>query len=352
MLIRLKGAHFPRGTEDGKTVNGTPDTKLDVEKVDWIASIPFIVVHLICLAAIWTGVSWQSVAVCVALYFARMTVLTIGYHRYFSHRTFKTNRFFQFLLAFGAESSAQKGALWWAAHHRHHHRASDQIDDIHSPVQKGFWWSHVGWILCPKYNETRYESIRDFTKFPELVWLNKWHLVPPTLLGVAIFLIGGWELLIVGFFWSTVLLWHGTFTINSLSHVFGSRRYKTTDTSRNNWLLAIVTCGEGWHNNHHYHQNTANQGWFWWEWDLSYYTLVVLSWFGIVKDLRKPSEQARYAYLNYTPEEREELRKGRLVLNPTGKLVEKYGKVGDKVRDAIAAASDKLPSAQPVLERQ
>ena len=333
-------------------MNGTPDTKPDVEKVDWIASIPFLAVHLVCLAALWTGVSWQSVAVCIALYFSRMVLLTMGYHRYFSHRSFKTNRFFQFLLAFGAQSSAQKGALWWAAHHRHHHRSSDQLDDVHSPAQKGFWWSHVGWILCPKYNETRYDQIRDFAKFPELVWLDKYHLVPPILLGVAVWALGGWEMLVVGFFWSTVLLWHGTFTINSLSHVFGARRYKTTDTSRNNWLLAIVTCGEGWHNNHHYHQNTANQGWFWWEWDLSYYTLVVLSWFGIVKDLRKPSEQARYAYLNYTPEERAELRKGRLVLNPTGKLVEKYGKVGDKVRDAIAGASDKLPHPQPALEGQ
>jgi len=337
-------------------VSDTPTMIQSEEKVAKLASIPFVLVHLVCFAAIWTGVSWQSIAVCIALYYLRMMAVTMGYHRYFSHRSFKTNRVFQFLLAFAATTSAQKGVLWWAANHRHHHRASDQVDDVHSPLQKGFWWSHVGWILCTKYNETRYDQIKDFARFPELVWLNKLHLLPPIMLGVATYLIGGWELLVVGFFWSTVLLWHGTFTINSLSHVFGRRRYKTTDTSRNNWLLALITCGEGWHNNHHYHQNTANQGWFWWEIDTSYYALVVLSWFGIVKDLRKPSEQAKFAYLKYTPEEREELRRGGLVLNPTGKLVERYKRAGDKVREAIAAAQDALPTAgpapQPVVKRQ
>ncbi|HZH03377.1 MAG TPA: fatty acid desaturase, partial [Myxococcaceae bacterium] len=122
------------------------------------------------------------------------------------------------------------------------------------------------------------------------------------------FLIGGFPLLIWGFFISTVLLWHGTFTINSLSHVFGKRRYKTTDTSRNNWLLALITCGEGWHNNHHYHQNTANQGWFWWEVDLSYYSLKVLSWLGIVWDLRTPSHAIRYAHLKYSESDRSALK--------------------------------------------
>jgi stearoyl-CoA desaturase (delta-9 desaturase) len=320
---------------------------LSEEKIDKISSIPFVLVHVLCLAAIWTGVSWKSIGVCIALYYLRMMALTITYHRYFSHRSFKTSRVFQFILAFAATTTAQKGVLWWAAHHRHHHRASDQVDDVHSPSQRGFWWSHVGWILCRKYNETRFELIKDFARYPELRLLNTFHLVPPTLLAVALYFWGGWQMLVVGFFWSTVLLWHGTFTINSLSHVFGSRRYKTTDTSRNNWLLALITCGEGWHNNHHYHQNTANQGWFWWEVDLSYYVLVGLSWVGLVSDLRKPSDQAKYAFLNYSEEERAELREGRLVLNPTGRLLEKYGKVGDKVREAIAAASDALPTAAP-----
>ena len=325
------------------------------EKLDWISSIPFFLIHLACLGAFFTGVSWKALAVCGGLYLARILAVTIGYHRYFSHRTFKTSRPFQFLLALAATTSAQKGVLWWAAHHRHHHRSSDQLDDVHSPAQRGFWWSHVGWILCRKYNATRLELIRDFARYPELVWLNKYHLVPPVLLGTALFLLGGWQMLVVGFFWSTVLLWHGTFTINSLSHVFGARRYKTTDTSRNNLLLALITCGEGWHNNHHYHQNTANQGWFWWEVDASYYVLKALSWLGVVSDLRTPSQTVKFAHLKYTEAERQALRRGGLVLNPTGRLLERHPGhgVGARVREAIAAASEALPSgheATPALD--
>lgn len=278
------------------------------DRVSIIRSIPFFTIHLLCLAAIWTGVRPVDVAVCIGLYYFRMWAITAGFHRYFSHRAFKTSRVFQFLLAFFAETSAQKGVLWWAAHHRHHHRESDQPGDIHSPVQRGFWWSHVGWILCERYDATRFESIKDFARFPELRFLNKYHLLPSIALGVTTWLIGGWSMLVVGFFWSTTLLWHGTFTINSLSHVFGKRRYKTTDTSRNNWLLALITCGEGWHNNHHYHQNTANQGWFWWEVDLSYYVLKVLSWFGIVWDLRLPSEAIKHAHLKYSESDQTALR--------------------------------------------
>jgi stearoyl-CoA desaturase (delta-9 desaturase) len=315
------------------------------EKVAWIASIPFLLLHVACFGALLTGVSWRALAVCVGLYFARMTALTIGYHRYFSHRSFKTSRVFQFLLALAATTCAQKGPLWWASHHRHHHRSSDQLDDVHSPAQRGFWWSHAGWILCRKNNETRLDLIRDFSRFPELVWLNSYHLLPPIALAAALLLIGGWQMLVVGFFWSTVLLWHGTFTINSLSHVFGRRRYKTTDTSRNNALLALITCGEGWHNNHHYHQNTANQGWFWWEVDTSFYVLKVLERLGVVTDVRTPSDSVKYAHRGYTEDERLALRRGGLVLKPTGRLLERPERqgVGARVREAIAAASEALP---------
>jgi len=216
-----------------------------------------------------------------------MFFVTAGYHRYFSHRAFKTSRVFQFVIAFMAMSSAQKGVLWWAAHHRHHHRHSDQELDLHSPTLFGFFWSHVGWIMSDKYNDTRLNYIGDFAKFPELRWLNKYHMVPPVVLGAVIWLIGGWHLFIWGFCLSTVLLWHDTFTINSLSHLFGTRRYETTDTSKNNWFLALLTLGEGWHNNHHHFMASARQGFFWWEVDITYYTLKVLSWFGIVWDLRK-----------------------------------------------------------------
>ena len=280
----------------------TPAVAIRDHRINWIQSLPFFAFHLFAAVAVFfVPFHWSYVVWAVALYYLRMWLVTTTYHRYFSHRTFKTSRVFQFVLAFLAETSAQKGVLWWAANHRHHHRESDQPADVHSPLQDGFWWSHVGWILSDKYTETREEAIRDFARFPELRFLNRWYLLPPFLLAVGLFLIGGFPLLVWGFFVSTVVLWHGTFTINSLSHVFGSRRYKTTDTSRNNFLLALITCGEGWHNNHHYHQNTANQGWFWWEVDFSYYTLKMMSWVGLVWDLRTPPKHIRDAHLAPSP---------------------------------------------------
>jgi len=278
------------------------------ERTNWLTSVPFFAVHAMSLFAFVVPFRWEYVATCIGLYYFRMWALTTGYHRYFSHRTFKTGRVFQFLLAFFAASCAQKGPLWWAGHHRHHHRYSDQVEDVHSPLQRGFWWSHMGWILCDRYAETDYDAIKDFARYPELRWLNRWHLVPPVILAVALFFIGGFPLLVWGFFVSTTLLWHGTFTINSLSHVFGRRRYRTADTSRNNWALALITLGEGWHNNHHYHQNTANQGWFWWEIDPSFYVLRLLSWLGVVSDLRTPPDAVKYAFRRYSEEERTELR--------------------------------------------
>jgi stearoyl-CoA desaturase (delta-9 desaturase) len=257
------------------------------ERVAWVTSVPFIVVHLLPFAALWTGVTLFDVALCATLYGLRMFFITAGYHRYFSHRAFRTSRAMQFLLAFGGGMAAQKGALWWAAHHRHHHRHSDQPEDVHSP-RKGFWWSHAGWILCAKYDATEYDAIPDLARHPELRLLDSWHWLPPTLLGVACFLAGGWSALWIGFFLSTVLTYHGTFLINSATHLFGRRRYATTDTSRNSLLMALLTFGEGWHNNHHYYQASANMGFFWWEIDLSYYALVVLEKLGLVWDLRRP----------------------------------------------------------------
>ncbi|MBC7660089.1 MAG: fatty acid desaturase [Chitinophagaceae bacterium] len=225
---------------------------------------------------------------CLGSYYIRMIGVTAGYHRYFGHRAYKTSRVFQFILAFLAQTSAQKGVLWWAAHHRHHHKHSDQETDLHSPVTKGFWYSQIGWILNPATSETNWKYVQDFAKFPELRWLNKYFLVPPTIYALAIFAIWGWAGVFYGFFLSTIFLYHGTFFINSLTHVFGRVRYRSNDESKNSFILALITCGEGWHNNHHYYQATANQGWFWWEIDLSFYTLKVLSLFGIVWDLRLP----------------------------------------------------------------
>ncbi|MBZ5701752.1 MAG: acyl-CoA desaturase [Acidobacteriia bacterium] len=255
-------------------------------RISILHTLPFALIHLAALSVFWVKFHWSYLIVCLALYWVRMFFVTAGYHRYFAHRSFKTSRVFQFVIAWMAMSSSQKGVLWWAAHHRHHHRYSDTDEDLHSPTLFGFFWSHVGWFISDMYNDTRIEYIGDFARFPELRWLNKYHLLPPVVLAVALFLIGGWGLFLWGFCLSTVLLWHGTFTINSLSHLFGSRRYLTTDTSKNNFVLALVTLGEGWHNNHHHYMAAARQGFFWWEVDITYYVLKVMSWVRIVRDLR------------------------------------------------------------------
>jgi stearoyl-CoA desaturase (Delta-9 desaturase) len=258
-----------------------------------------VAVHVACIAAFFLKFQWSYLAVCLALYYVRMFFITAGYHRYFSHRTFKTSRAFQFVMALMGTSSTQKGVLWWAAHHRHHHRYSDTEKDLHSPSARGFLWSHIGWILSDRYNATRMELVPDLVKYPELRWLNKFHVVPPIALGTILFLAGGWGMLVWGFCISTVILWHSSFSINSLMHLVGTRRYATNDTSRNSAILALITMGEGWHNNHHYYMASTRQGFFWWEIDITYYVLKILSWFRIVWDLREPPaevfEQARQA---------------------------------------------------------
>jgi len=287
-----------------------PATGQKVSRFDCIGSIPFILMHLAALAVVFTGFSWPGVFVAVALYVSRMFAITGVYHRYFSHRTYKTSRWFQFVLALWGSSAAQKGPLWWAAHHRHHHRHSDTDDDIHSPGLHGIWWSHVGWITTTKWNQTDYEGIKDFAKYPELRWLNRQHLVTPLLLGLAVWGLGilleqtgtfglaaehpwlattAMQMLIIGFFISTVVLYHGTFCINSFAHLIGNKRYKTGDESKNSLLLALITLGEGWHNNHHYYPGSERQGFFWWEIDITHYGLKTLSWLGLVWDINKPA---------------------------------------------------------------
>lgn len=260
------------------------------EKINWITSIPYILIHLMPLGVFFTGITWFSVGLCVTLYVVRMFFVTAGYHRYFAHRSYKLGRVTQFIMALGGTLAVQKGPLWWAAHHRNHHQYSDTELDVHSPV-KGLFWSHMGWVMCDKYNATQWERVQDFAKYPELRWLNKYALVFPAILGTAIFFLWGPAALFIGFFLSTVLQWHVTYMINSMAHKIGGRRYVTNDTSRNFLPLAILTGGEGWHNNHHYFSSSANQGFFWWEIDWVYYVLKVLSWVGIVKDLRNPPKE-------------------------------------------------------------
>jgi len=261
-----------------------PDSKIN------IAALPFLGIHIACVAAFWLRVDAVAIWMCLGLFLVHKFGITAGYHRYFSHRSYKTSRLFQFLLAFIGGTSGQKGALWWAAYHRHHHKYSDTKHDIHSAEKQGFYWSHIGWILSPQYDGYDQKLVKDLTRYPELIWLEKYHALPPIILGFGCYLAYGW-LGLWSYFISTVILYHTTFAINSLCHVFGSQRYRTGEASKNSWWLAIITFGEGWHNNHHRYPMSARQGFFWWEIDISYYILVALSWVGIVWDLKQPPQE-------------------------------------------------------------
>lgn len=250
--------------------------------------VPFIAIHLLVFSVFFVEVTWLALGLCVGLYFIRMFGITAGYHRYFSHRSYKTSRWFQFVLAWLGCSATQKGPLWWSANHRNHHKYSDQEEDPHSPVQHGVFWSHVGWVLSQDHQTTDPAVIKDLVKYPELRWLDRLHWVPPLFLVALCYLIAGWSGVVWGYVVSTVLLYHGTFLVNSVCHIFGKRRYNTSDDSRNNALVAIVTLGEGWHNNHHHYMSSANQGFRWWEIDISYYLLCLLRTCRLVWDLRKP----------------------------------------------------------------
>lgn len=254
------------------------------------SAIPFVLAHLACFGVIWTGVTWTSAWLAIGLYWLRMFAVTGAYHRYFSHRTYKTSRFMQFVLALLAQSTAQKSVLWWASKHRHHHRFADTEEDVHSPVHSSFFYSHMGWIFARRHDRFDASTIQDLTRFPELRLLHRFEIAPAILLALLCFAIDGWTGLVVGFFWSTVAVYHATFCINSLAHVHGDKHYVTGDESRNNWWLAIITMGEGWHNNHHAYQYSVRQGFRWWQWDPTYYIILGLSKIGLFWDLRAPPQ--------------------------------------------------------------
>ena len=273
-------------------------SEVEEQTVDWVRIIPFVFLHVMCLGVFFVG--WSPVALWTALllYVVRMFAITGFYHRYFSHNTFKASRSWTFLFAVAGNSAVQRGPLWWAAHHRHHHKYSDRKEDVHSPVQHGFLWSHMGWLTSLQNFPTPLNLVKDWSRFPELRFLDRFDILVPLALGVALFLFGsilkiyapslgtsGFQMLIWGFFISSTVLFHATCTINSLDHLWGSRRFRTGDESRNNPLLAVITLGEGWHNNHHHYSVAARQGIYWWEIDLTYYILKMMSWLGIVRNL-------------------------------------------------------------------
>jgi stearoyl-CoA desaturase (delta-9 desaturase) len=269
------------------------------DRIDWARILPFVLMHAACMGVFWVGVSPVALLVALSAYLLRMFAITGFYHRYFSHRSFKTSRTAQFIFGLLGASAVQRGPVWWAAHHRHHHANSDLDTDLHSPARHGFLRAHMGWFLTVRGFEPDLRLARDWLRYPELRWLDRFDVLIPVLLAAALFALGGvlartalrlhtgsGQMLLWGFFVSTVLCWHATYTINSLSHLFGRQRYRTGDDSRNNWLLAVLTLGEGWHNNHHYYPGAARQGFFWWECDLTFYLLKLLSWLGLIWDLK------------------------------------------------------------------
>jgi stearoyl-CoA desaturase (delta-9 desaturase) len=273
-------------------VRTAEDAELD--KIRWANNVPFWTVHIAALVGlIVLGWSWGGFALCMVMFAIRTFAITGGYHRYFSHRAYKTSRAFQLFLALLGISATQKGPLWWASHHRRHHKYSDEPEDIHSPRQRGFIWSHFMWILVKRHQHSDYSNVKDLTKYPELRFVDRWeNLIVFAQVGLF-WLFGGVEAVIWGYCIATVLGWHATFCINSLTHMFGRRRYPTSDDSRNSLLLALLTFGEGWHNNHHYYQRSVNQGFYWWEIDISYYVLRVLSAVGLVWDLHVVPKHVR-----------------------------------------------------------
>jgi stearoyl-CoA desaturase (Delta-9 desaturase) len=268
-------------------------------EIDWLRVVPFLGIHLCCLGVISVGTSKTAVLTAVFLYVLRMFAVTGLNHRYFAHRTFRTSRTLQFVLAVFGATSVQRGPLWWAAHHRNHHQNADTALDPHSPLQRGFLWSHMGWCLTPDGFRTDWKRIPDFARYPELRWLDRFDILAPVVLATFLYGLGAWlhsvratlavtgaQLFVWGFSISTVSLFHATVTINSLAHRFGARRYATRDGIRNNLWLALLTFGEGWHNNHHFFPGAARQGFRWWEIDLTYYALKLMALCGLVRGLR------------------------------------------------------------------
>ncbi|BDU77559.1 acyl-CoA desaturase [Mesoterricola sediminis] len=249
------------------------------------ASLTFGLIHLAALAVLVLpfrpALAWMA----LGLYLVRMFGVTAGYHRYFSHRAYRLGRAAQLLMACLAQASGQKGVLWWAAHHRDHHRHADGPGDVHSPVRDSFWWSHVGWVLSDRHDHPDLAKVGDLARFPELRWLDRHHWVPAVATALAAAAWAG----AAGLAWwalSTVALYHATFTINSLAHVWGTRRFETPDRSRNNAVLALLTLGEGWHNNHHAFPAACSPSLRWWEVDPTQAGLRVLAAVGVARDLK------------------------------------------------------------------
>lgn len=256
--------------------------KILTQTVFWIVQASALLVFAVPFSA-------GLVALWAMSHFLRAIGLTLAFHRYFAHRAFKMNRAVQFVWAFIGTAAMQKGPLWWAGHHVNHHKYADREGDPHSPMVSGIYYAHIGWFL----NDTKHDMlestnpvVRDFSKFPEIRFLDTYFFVPPLLLALAMYALGGFPWLVWGFCFPTVTLAHATFAINTVNHLFGSRRFDTIDESRNNAFTAFFAVGEGWHNNHHRYQRAARNGFYWWEFDPTWYVIRTMQLLGLAWDVQ------------------------------------------------------------------
>jgi stearoyl-CoA desaturase (delta-9 desaturase) len=253
------------------------------------AIVVFWTVQASALLAFFVPLSWPLAALWAASHFVRAIGLTLAFHRYFAHRAFQMSRAARVFWTLVGTAAMQKGPLWWAGHHVNHHRFADRDGDPHSPAVSGFYYAHIGWFL----NDARHDRIesgnavmRDFGGVPEIAWLDRYYFAPPLALAAAMYLAGGFEWLVWGFCVPTVTLAHATFAINTVNHLFGSRRFDTMDDSRNNAVTAVFAVGEGWHNNHHRYQRAARNGFFWWEFDPTWYVIRAMAAVGLAWDVQ------------------------------------------------------------------
>ncbi len=262
------------------------------QRLNWLTTVVLILLHMGAVAALFMF-SWRVLAVTAFLYWMTIGLgISMGYHRLHTHRSYRVPLLLEYFFAVCGSLTLEGGPIFWVATHRLHHQKSDLPGDPHSP-RDGAWWSHVGWILL---GETNHNNTRVLSKYaPDLakhkfyVWLNNYHWVPLTVLGVLLFAIGGLPLFLWAGCLRVVVGLHSTWLVNSATHMWGRRRFETRDDSRNSWWVALLTFGEGWHNNHHAHPTSARHGLAWYEIDHSWILISIFRFFGIAKSVKVAS---------------------------------------------------------------
>jgi fatty-acid desaturase len=266
--------------------------------MNWFTTIVLILIHIGAIGALFVF-SWKNLAITVFLYWVAIGLgISMGYHRLHTHRSYKVPLWLEYFFALCGTLTLEGGPIFWVAVHRIHHQKSDLPGDPHSP-RDGAWWSHVGWIL---FGETNHNNTKMMSKYaPDLakhkfyIWLNNYHWVPVTILSILILVFGGWQLLLWATFFRIVFGLHATWLVNSATHMWGARRFATRDDSRNNWWVAMISFGEGWHNNHHAHPTSARHGMAWYEFDPSWIQITILKKLGIAKSIQVASVSSRLA---------------------------------------------------------